>query len=536
MGISTFLAAGCGALLAAAAAQALAATPYDNLGPTAAELAAADTTGANWLTFNKGERGYRYSALTQLTPANVGQLALRCRFDTGEVNVPFRSGPVVYNGVMLVTTRLATFAIDANTCAWKWKHTWAPLDAETNRTNNGVALANGRVFRGTTDGHLLALDAATGKLLWQRRIMDANLGEYAVAAPISYNGLVYIGKAGGDLGIRGEIMAFRVADGSKAWGFSTIPAAGQPGAETWSNPASLAHGGGGTWASFSLDIASNTLLAPIGNPAPDFDRDVRPGRNLYTNSILALNAQTGALRWAYQLRGPEDRDWDTSVVSLVTNRQGRTVVLGAGKDGILHGFDYGTRATLFKRTIASQLATVERIPPAPGLRFCPIAAVQWNGPAYHPGLGLAYQASVDWCATGIDGPTPTWTMRQPYLGWANGYGTRDPISMASGWVNAVDMQTGAFRWRYHASRPLVAAVTVTAGNLLFTGDIEGRLFAMNATTGAVLRTIATGAPLGGGIVSYQAAGQQRLAVVSGFTSGTYQTSGRATVSIYGLPN
>ncbi|WP_085314751.1 pyrroloquinoline quinone-dependent dehydrogenase [Derxia lacustris] len=493
-----------------------------------------DYEGSHWTTFNKGYRGFRYSQLDEINRANIGAVRELCRFDSGET-LAFRSGPVVYDGTLFFTTARSTYAIDANSCALRWKHEWQPLGPENGRSNNGATIAEGRVFRGTNDGYLIALDAVTGRLLWQTAAADPNLGEYAVAAPLSANGQVYIGKAGGDSGIRGQMMAFSAVDGHKLWGFDTVPQVGQPGAETWTNPLSLAHGGGGTWTSYSLVPFANLLLIPVGNPGPDYNKAVRPGRNLYTNSLVALDATTGALRWSYQLLGPEDRDWDTSVVSSYTDWDGRRVVAVAGKDGVLHVVDQNTGKPLFKLPVVPQVNTTGDIPPAPGLWFCPVAAVQWNGPAYSPMTNLVYVGAIDWCARAIQGPTPVFTLRQPYLGWANGYGTRDPIELAGGWITAVDSHTGMARWRWHSSKPLLAGVTATAGQLVFTADLEGRLVAIDATSGVQLRMIRTGAPNGGGVISYRAGGHQRLAVASGYTHPVYQAAGgSATIVVFGL--
>jgi len=503
-------------------------------GPSQGESDGADYVGNDWTTFNKGHRGYRYSQLDEITRANVGNLRELCRFDTGET-LAFRTGPIVYRGTMFFTTAHGTYAIDANSCALRWKHEWLPLGPDNSRTNNGATIAEGRVFRGTPDGYLLALDAVTGKLLWQTAAMDANLGEYAVAAPLSSNGLVYIGKAGGDSGIRGEMMAFAARDGHKVWGFNTVPRVGEPGAETWLDPASLAHGGGGTWTSYSLNGFSNTLLIPVGNPGPDFNKAMRPGTNLYTNSLVALDATTGALKWAHQLLGPEDRDWDTSVVTSFTDWDGRRVAAVAGKDGVLHLVDHVDGKLLFKLALAPQLNTTAEIPPEPGLRICPIAAIQWNGPAYSPATNLMYVGWIDWCATAIQGPPPVYTMRKPYLGWKNGYGTRDPIDMASGWISAVDAHTGLVRWRWKSLRPLLAGVTATAGQLVFTADLTGHLVAIDAVTGAQLRMLNTGAPNGGGVISYRAGGAQRIAVASGLTSPAYSSvGGTGVIVVFGL--
>ncbi len=196
-------------------------------GPTQAELDAADTATNSWLMYNKGYRGERYSLLKQINAGNAGKLRPVCMFQLGELGT-FSTGPVVYDGVLYATTHLGTYAIDATTCKKLWSHQHVAQGPEMNATNKGVAIAGGRVIRGTQDGFLYALDAKTGAPLWVRQVADWSIGEGVGAAPIVWNDIVYVGKAGGDWGIRGRMMAFNVGDGSPAWSFNLIPRAARP--------------------------------------------------------------------------------------------------------------------------------------------------------------------------------------------------------------------------------------------------------------------------------------------------------------------
>src|SRR5580700_7797931 len=220
--------------------------------PTQAELDAADTSSDNWLMYNKGYRGERYSTLTQIDRNNVGSLKPVCMFQLGELGT-FSTGPVMYDGILYVTTHLGTYAIDATTCKKIWTHLHVAQGPEMNATNKGVAIAGGRVIRGTQDGFLYALDAKTGAPLWVRQVADWSLGEGIGAAPIVLDDIVYVAKAGGDWGIRGQMMAFNVRDGSVAWKFDLIPKPRELGADTWKTPGSSAHGGGAAWVTYALD-------------------------------------------------------------------------------------------------------------------------------------------------------------------------------------------------------------------------------------------------------------------------------------------
>jgi glucose dehydrogenase len=291
----------------------------------------ADVDPANWLTYNKGYLGYRYSSLAQINTRNVSQLKPVCTFEPGERG-SFQNGPIVFDGVLYSTTALGTFAVDGATCEriWTYRHSSGHMFQPNNK---GAAIAEGRVIRGLPDGHLIALDAKTGALLWDRVIMDSTAGEFATAAPLVWKGMIFIGKAGGDLGIRGEMMAFRLSDGEKIWGFYTVPGPGETGSDTWKNPASIERGGGGTWTSYSLDPTAGLLLVPIGNPGPDFANEARPGSNLFTDTLVALDAMSGKLRWWRQLLGPDDRDWDTSVTAAFDTSDHSRLAAAAAKTG-----------------------------------------------------------------------------------------------------------------------------------------------------------------------------------------------------------
>ena len=258
--------------------------------PTQAELDQADTDTSSWLMYNKGYRGQRYSMLKQVDVSNAQKLRPICMFQLGEIGT-FSTGPVVYDGILYATTHLGTYAIDATTCRKLWTHQHVAQGPEMNATNKGVAIAGGRVIRGTQDGFLYALDAKTGTPLWVRQVADWRIGEGIGAAPIVWNDIVYVGKAGGDWGIRGRMMAFNVADGTLAWAFDLIPSGNETGADTWQKPASIEHGGGAAWVTYALDRETGTLFVPVGNPGPDYHNDMRPGANLFTISTVALDAK-----------------------------------------------------------------------------------------------------------------------------------------------------------------------------------------------------------------------------------------------------
>ena len=498
--------------------------------PTQAELDAADGATNNWLMYNKGYRGERYSTLTQISVDNAAALRPVCMFQLGELGT-FSTGPVMYDGIVYVTTHLGTYAIDATTCRKIWVHQHVAQGPEMNATNKGVALAAGRVIRGTQDGFLYALDAKTGAPLWVRQVADWSIGEGIGAAPIVWNDIVYVAKAGGDWGIRGRMMAFKVSDGTLAWTFDLIPKPGEPGADTWSKPQSMDHGGGAAWVTYALDRESGTLFIPVGNPGPDYKKDMRPGANLFTISTVALDARTGRLRWWYQLRPNDDHDWDATVVSLFDVGD-KKLVATAGKEGILHVLTREDGKLVFKLPVTTQLNHEAAFTPE-GVRVCPVAGVQWNGAAHSALTGLLYVNAIDWCTVFKSGPDPKWLATVPYTGLANGWGSNDPISKWSGWINAVDPATGKMAWRVKWPTPMYAALTPTAGNVLFTGDLSGNFLTLDARTGKTLYSFDTGGPIAGGVITYQVKGKQYVAVASGHSGGSIPLTGSNTVVIFG---
>ena len=496
-----------------------------------AELDSADDDATNWLTYNKGYKGFRFSNLDQINVNNAPQLRAVCVMQLGEVGT-FQTGPVIHDGTMYVTTSHGVYALDAASCERRWEYHYSPWAPEVQVNNKGVAIAEGRVIRGTTDGSLLALDAATGKVLWLRKIMDVTKGEFAVAAPLIRNGIIYIGKAGADWGIQGEMMAFRAADGTKVWGTLLLPRKGDPAYATWKNPASIATGGGSTWSSFSLDTEAKLLLVPVGNAAPDYNADPRPGENLYTNSLVALDSETGVIKWWHQLRGANDKDLDTTVVAAFDTPGGLHLAAAAGKDGVLHVVDRTNGALRFKVPVTNQKNLDEPLTAA-GVAYCPGGAILNNGPAYSPATNLVYINSQDWCNVGFKRPAKYIAGIQ----YDGGTGRRDPLDESFGWTTAIDATSGDIKWRYRSPQgiPMLGAVTPTAGNVVFTGDTAGYFLVFNATSGDVLYRFNTGGVLGGGVATYSVKGRQFVAVMSGNTSfHPYKAAGAATVLIFGL--
>lgn len=525
--------------------------------PSAPPGVGASSRPGDWATYNGPLAGDRYSPLTQITTANVGQLRQVCAFDAPEA-VNFQSGIVAVNGVLYFTLFNHTYAIDGTTCVQKWTHTRPEPDTFLMVTR-GVAYSDGRLFRGTGDAHVLAIDAADGRQLWDVSIGDPKKGESTPMAPIAWNGLVFAGNAGGDnFGVTGRVYALDAATGQVVWQFHTVPDSG-PARATWpkaspDNPP----GGGAMWTSFALDESTGILYVPTGNPSPDFALALRPGDNLYTNALLALDAKTGRLLSYVQPIKEDFHDWDLSAApALITTRGGRSFVAAGAKDGYVYLID---RSAVINRTTGgpdatqlvvrgTALATTRENVEAPfsstrATRFCPgvQGGVEWNGPTYHPGLGLLFVNAIDWCTSVTLQPTAQmkgtpgapWTGAEPADGWL--FGKHDPVEQWKGWVTAFDAESGAIRWKVQTPKPMVAAITATAGGLVFTGDLDGHVLAYDAPTGKELWRHATGKAIGGGVISYDVGGKQYIAAATGLNAATWLVkAGPAHVVVYALP-
>jgi alcohol dehydrogenase (cytochrome c) len=505
-------------------------------GPTQAELNAAAGDTRNWLYQTQNYAGTRYSSLDLIDRSNVTALRPVCAHQLGEL-VNFQSSPVVYDGVMYVTTVHWTIAIDATTCKPVWKHEWDVQDRDVWRNNRGVAVKDGRVVRGTSDGYLFALDRLTGELLWARHAADADLGETFTMAPMIYEDLILIGPAGSENAVRGWVGAFRLEDGEPVWRFNIVPEPGEPGSETWDNPPGIPVGGGGVWTPLSLDTERGLLHVAATNPAPDFPAALRGGVNLYTNAMIALDVRTGKLVWYDQLVPADDHDWDLTQVSplyrTAVNGKDRDLIATVGKDGILRVLDRDSHQRLFETPVTT-IKNTEAPITTEGTYACPgvLGGVEWSGPAYNPGTNMLYVPAVDWCGTFILADTVRYIEGEVYLGGEYEFGDD-----WQGWLTAVDASDGTIRWRYRSDGPMVANVTTTAGGLVLTGDLQGDFLALDAETGETLYRFHTGGPMGGGIVTYAIDGTQYIAVMSGRPSGFWvdEWAGSPTAFVFALP-
>ena len=483
-------------------------------GPGMNELLNAGNNSDDWLHHNKSYKGIRYSALNEINTSNVDKLVQVCAYQMNS-RAPLQTGPIVYQGIMYVTDATHTAAINAATCQKIWAHDWMPKDRMVWGNNRGVAIKDGYVVRGTPDGYLFALDSTNGNLLWARQVADPWLGETFTMPPTVFEDMILIGPAGSENAISGWLGAFSLTDGDLIWKFMTVPDAAAGGGESWGNPEGIKLGGGAVWTPLSFDLELGEVYVAVTNPAPDLPAYLRPGDNLYTNCIVALDILTGELKWYKSIVPNDDHDWDltqvTPVLKAGVDGVSRDMVATVGKDGVLRTLDKRTHQPLYETPITTIL-TADIPVTREGVVACPgvTGGVLWSSPAYHPGEKILLTSSIDYCSRFRAANNVRFIPGQLYMG-----GNARHEGDMSGWITAVEVESGEVRWKYQTEFPNVAAVTTTAGGLAISGTLAGDLLFFDVATGEVLNSIATGAQIGGGNISYAVDGKQHIAVGSG---------------------
>lgn len=495
----------------------------------------------DWTTFNRTLAGDRFSPLSEINRENVPRLRPVCTYTLPEV-VALETGPLVIDGTLYFTSDLGSYAIDADTCAEKWRRVREVAKPNGYGAHRGFGYLDGTLFRGTSDAHVIALDAKDGRTKWDVTLDIAGPGVAMPMAPIAYDHKVFIGNAGGDqVGVTGHVYALEAETGRTVWRFDVVPDTSAVRA-TWRNPQGKPPSGGGFWTSFTLDTSRRLLFVPAGNPAPDFDLAMRPGKNLYANSVLAIDIDTGQMVAYNQIVQDDFHDWDVdSPPALLTTKNGRRLVASANKDGLLTVLDRDQHLkTVYQRPTTTRLNVTTPLSRTHDVRFCPgiVGGSEWNGASYDPSLNLILVGAVDWCASvrlqATDAPVPAqgtlWFGAETPVEKIS-----DPVEQARGRVTAFDADSGAVRWTFQTARPVNAAVTPTAGGLVFTADLGGRFYAFDAITGRVLWQYETGQSTGGGIVTYLTNGGQRVAIASGMKSPIWPGAADASrIVIFGL--
>lgn len=506
-------------------------------GPTQQELDSAASATDSWLMTNKSYDGHRYVALDQINTNNAASLKEVCTFRSG-VDAPAQSTPLLYQGRLYLSIGQTTVALDARNCNQIWRHEWTLRGKAISTPNRGVAIKDGRVYRGTSDGYLIALDMDTGKLVWEHQVTSAAENHYlSMPAMVVEDRMIY-GTAGADFGAHGWIGAFKLDNGEPLWKFDALPKPGEPGAESWSPQEALTHGGASFWTPVSVDREKNLVFVPVGNPAPDFYGSVRQGANLGTNELAALDLQTGKRIWSQQFVPHDTHDWDLTqtgpLIRAEFKGQMRNLIVVAGKDGRQRLVDRDSRETLVDLPLVKQENTMAE-PTVEGVHICPglLGGEEWSSAAYDGGRKIIITPMVNWCGTAHREPQPpTPAVGEHYYG---GKIVQDPMDQGGGVVSAMDVGTGDLRWTFEAPAPVLANVVATAGGVVFTADLKGTFYALSADDGKPLFRYTIGESAGGGVISYQVDGKQMVAALSGAISGFFGGSGTTNLTLLALP-
>jgi alcohol dehydrogenase (cytochrome c) len=485
----------------------------------------------NWLTYNGAYNGQRHSPLTQLTTENVAQLqpawVYQVRGD-GQVE----TSPIVVDGRMYITEPPTTVtALDPRSGRSLWSYV-RPMPSELRligfpATNRGVAILDDKVFVGSLDGYLIALDAETGAKRWETKVADNAVGHSVTMAPLAIDGKIIVGISGGEAGIRGFVDAYDAKTGALVWRTFTVPAAGEPGVETWSGE-SWKNGAGATWLTGSYDPELKLLYWGTGNPGPDWNGDVRKGDNLYTSSVIALDPDNGRMKWHFQYTPHDTHDWDANQIQVLADLEiggrARKALVSANRNGFYYVLDRVTGEFLHAQPYAKQtwakgidakgrpdvLPNTDPTPEGnlvyPSLQ----GSTNWPSPSYSPQTGLFYvpvrEMGSYYYKTDVE-----YEAGLPFTGG----GERALADEAWGAVRALDARTGAKAWDFKLPSPSWSGVLSTGGGLVFSGSNEGNFYALDAKTGKALWQFQAGGAVRSNPVTFMVEGRQHVSVAAG---------------------
>jgi alcohol dehydrogenase (cytochrome c) len=500
-------------------------------GPTFERIVEAAREPENWLTYSGGYRGWRHSMLDQINSANAAHLSLQWVFQTGDLG-QFETTPLVVDGVLYGTGQNdRAFALDARTGRPLWRYQRnlpTKLQPCCGMVNRGLAILGDKLFMATLDAHVIALDTKTGNLLWDTTAADYREAYTFTVAPLVVKNEVIVGVSGGEYGVRGFVGAYDADTGQRRWRFETVPGPGQPGHDTWAGD-SWKTGGAPAWITGSYDPELNLIYWPTGNPSPSDYGGVRAGDNLYSNCLLALDADTGKLRWHFQFTPHDLHDYDATQVPVLLDTlwagQPRRLLVQANRNGFVYVLDRVTgeflsakpfgRVTWVKTMGANGRPEADpaALPSATGSEVCPgaLGMTNWYSPSYDPATKLLYLATSTECDVFTGAP-------QPYRAGHDFLGSiyvPVPEERPSGALKALDPLTGEEKWAFkYFSTPQGGALS-TAGGVVFAGDADGNFTAFEAATGRDLWHVQTGAAIYSAAVSYRLDGRQYVAIPSG---------------------
>jgi len=506
-------------------------------------LLRADQEPQNWLTYSGSYKSWRYSQLDQIRTENAKNLELKWIYQLDTTD-KFEASPLVVDGVMYFSEPPSdVIAVDAKTGRAFWTYRYAlagNVGVCCGRVNRGLAILGDTLYLAALDGNLVALDAKTGKEIWKTPVVDPKLGYTLTMAPLVVKDKVIIGPAGGEYGIRGFLAAFDAHTGKEVWRFHTIPGPGEAGHETWSGDA-WQHGGGSIWLTGSYDPELNLIVQGVGNPSPDWNATVRPGDNLYTTSVIALDADTGTLKWHFQFVPHDAWDWDAMQTPVMVDGewQGkqRKLLYWAHRNGVFYVLDRTNGKFLSGKPFVkvnwlagfddngrpqvqpNSLPTAEGTLIYPGVQ----GGTNWYSPSYSPRTGLFYLSVwADYYSVYQEGAAEYVPGRR-----FNGGDIRQPLAynrnttlfpnelQGYGVLKAINPKTGETAWQVKFADLTEGGVLTTAGDVVFTGNREGYFHAFDARDGKLLWKASLGGYIAAGPVSYSVDGRQYVAVAAG---------------------
>jgi alcohol dehydrogenase (cytochrome c) len=484
----------------------------------------------NWLMYNGDYAGRRYSTLNQIGIGNAGFLAPKWAYQT-MAGGKFETTPLVVDGVLYGTGQDdRAFALDAKTGRPIWQYQRAlPGDVRPccGRVNRGLAILGDKLFMGTLDSHVIALDTKTGNIVWDVTAVDYTKGYSFTLAPLVIKNLVLVGVSGGEYGIRGFIDAYDAATGERKWRFYTIPGKGEPGNETWEGE-SWKIGGSPAWITGTYDPETNTTFWTTGNPSPSNRGIGRAGDNLYSNSLLALDPDTGKLKWYFQFTRHDEHDYDATQVPVMIDDGGQKLIAQANRNGFFYLIDRTdgkfVLATSYAKVSWSKekdangrpIPSADSSPTPDGNRVCPGAAgaTNWMSPTYDPQTKLFYVTAREQCDVFSTAPQP-YDAGHAYYGSA--YFPNEDAEPFYGALRALDLKTGKTAWEWKHVSPTWSGVLSTAGGVVFTGDAEGNFIALDAKSGKPLWHFQCGASVYSSPMTYAVDGKQYVIVAAGST-------------------
>ncbi len=494
-------------------------------------LTGADAEPHNWLTYSGNYRAERFSRLDSIHRDNVHRLRPAWVYQTGTAG-RVEVTPLVVDGIMYIAEPPSTIAaLDARTGRRLWRYDPGVPDETLNigfpRVNRGVALLDDGVFFGTLDAFVMALDRSTGDVRWRVPLGDNRIGVAITAAPLAVDGKIIVGMSGGEAGVRGFLDAYDPATGERLWRFWAVPEPGQPGGDTWEGDA-WKTGGGATWLTGAYDPELNLLYWGLGNPAPDWNGDLRPGDNLFTCSIVAIDADTGELRWHFQFTPHDTHDWDANQIPVLVDAEWegspRKLVILANRNAFYYVLDRETGQFLRATQYATQ-TWAERIdengrpvlipgmdPSEEGTLVWPslAGATNWYSPSFDPGRNLLFVPTREMSSWYYKSDAE-YEPGQPFLG---GGERRVEDENTYGAVRALELG-GELRWEFRQLTPAVSGVMATAGDLVFSGTDEGNIFALDADTGEALWDYYAGGRVRAAPMSFALDGEQFISVAAG---------------------